>query len=391
MCAASNCEVFTGANFLRMRLVLSTVTGKPVKIKKIRPKDQNPGLNGYEANFLRLMEKMTNGSRIEVNETGTALYYQPGMLLGGELDHDCNVGRGISYYLEPLIQLAPFTKQPLKIRLKGVTNNPIDQSVDCVKASVLPILSKFLGSDDGLELKILKRGAPPGGGGEILFSCPCKLKLRPINFMDQGKVKRIRGVAYAMRVSPQFANRMVDSAKSILSKVIPDVYIYTDHARGASSGKSPAFGLCLFAETTTGVVFSTEANSKPKDAEDPVAKSVSATSATPSIPEDIGQEAACRLLDECYYGGCVDRTNQSVATLFMALGPKDVSKLKCGELTTYTMWHLRHMKTFLKLEFDVETLDRDVDDSGEELRMGKEKLMLTCRGIGFKNLSKTMT
>ena len=91
---------------------------------------------------------------------------------------------------------------------------------------------------------------------------------------------------------------MVDSAKSILTKVIPDVYIYTDHARGASSGKSPAFGLCLFAETTTGVVFSVEANSKPKDAEDPVAKSVSATSATPSIPEDIGQEAACRLLDE---------------------------------------------------------------------------------------------
>ena len=69
MPAASNCEVFTGANFLRMRLVLSTVTGKSVKIKKIRPKDQNPGLNEYEANFLRLLEKMTNGSRIEASRS----------------------------------------------------------------------------------------------------------------------------------------------------------------------------------------------------------------------------------------------------------------------------------------------------------------------------------
>ena len=81
----------------------------------------------------------------QVNETGTALYYQPGLLLGGELDHDCNVARGIGYFLEPLLQLAPFTKNHLKIRLKGVTNNQVDPSVDCIKSASLPLLAKFLG------------------------------------------------------------------------------------------------------------------------------------------------------------------------------------------------------------------------------------------------------
>ena len=81
----------------------------------------------------------------KVNETGTALYYQPGLLIGGELDHDCNVGRGIGYFLEPLLQMAPFTKNHLKIRLKGVTNNQIDPSVDNIKSSSLPLLEKFLG------------------------------------------------------------------------------------------------------------------------------------------------------------------------------------------------------------------------------------------------------
>jgi len=385
MPVASNCVSFEGANFLRQRLVLATLSGKAVKIKKIRAKEQNPGINEYESSFIRLLDKITNGSRIEVNETGTALYYQPGLLLGGELEHDCNVGRGIGYFLEPLLQMAPFTKNHLKIRLKGVTNNQIDPSVDNIKSSSLPLLAKFLGSDDGLELKVLKRGAPPGGGGEVLFSCPCKPKLRPIKFLDAGKVKRIRGVAYAMRVSPQFANRMVDSAKSLLNKCVPDVYIYTDHMRGASSGKSPGFGLCLVAETTNGTFYTAEACSNPREAEGKNASSVA-----PSVPEDIGLEAASLLLDEIYRGGCVDSTNQSTAALLMALGQSDVSKIMTGELTNYSIHFLRHMKTFLQVTFMIEPVKEEEEDE-EERRTGGDKLTLTCLGIGYKNLSKTHT
>lgn len=42
---------------------------------------------------------------------------------------------------------------------------------------------------------------------------------------------------YSVRVSPQMANRIVDSARSILNKFIPDIYIYTDHMKGVNSGK----------------------------------------------------------------------------------------------------------------------------------------------------------
>lgn len=52
-------------------------------------------------------------------------------------------------------------------------------------------------------------------------------------------VKRIRGISCSVRVSPAIANRMVESAKGILLKFLPDIYIHTDHCRGAASGKSP--------------------------------------------------------------------------------------------------------------------------------------------------------
>merc|ERR1719234_822404 len=101
---------------------------------------------------------------------------------------------------------------------------------------------------------------------------------------------------------------MVDSAKSILNKCVPDVYIYTDHMRGASSGKSPGFGLCLVAETTNGTFYTAEANSNAREEKD---SEKSSSSSTPSIPEDVGLEAASLLFDEVYRGGCVDSTNQS--------------------------------------------------------------------------------
>lgn len=61
-------------------------------------------------------------------------------------------------------------------------------------------------------------GAPPTGGGEVHFTCPVRRLLKPLLWEQWGLVKRIRGVVYALRVSPAIANRMVESSKGV-SKV----------------------------------------------------------------------------------------------------------------------------------------------------------------------------
>ncbi len=43
--------------------------------------------------------------------------------------------------------------------------------------------------------------------------------------------------SHCVRVNPSMANRMVDSARSILNKYLPDVYIYTDVVKGTEAGK----------------------------------------------------------------------------------------------------------------------------------------------------------
>ncbi|XP_059486161.1 probable RNA 3'-terminal phosphate cyclase-like protein [Neocloeon triangulifer] len=363
---------FKGSNFLRQRLILSCLSARSVRITEIRSMDIEPGLKEYEVNLIRLLDKLTNGTKIVVSETGTSLFFQPGILVGGVIEHDCCVHRGIGYYLEVLLSLGPFCKKPLQCVLRGVTNNKIDPSVDSVKAGGLPVLKKFILVDDGLELRIDKRGMPPAGGGQVIFKCPVR-KLRPQQFNDAGKVKKIRGVSFALRVSPAMSNRIVEAAKGVLLKFLPDVYITTDHNKGASAGKSPGFGLSLVAETTNGVFYTADAVSN-------------ASGEEPSVPETIGEQGAFRLLEEIYRGGCVDSTFQNQAMLYMALGQKDISKFRTGPLSEYSVHFLRHVKDFLGLTYKLESYQ----DEEEDLKLGASKVNVTCIGIGYSNLGITV-
>ncbi|RVE65673.1 hypothetical protein OJAV_G00118820 [Oryzias javanicus] len=364
---------YEGCNFLRQRLVLSTLSGKRVRIKNIRSKDDDPGLRDFEASFIRLLDKVTNGSRIEINQTGTVLSYQPGLLYGGSIEHDCNPQRSIGYYLEALLMLAPFMKMALKATLRGVTNDPNDPTIDMLKTTAVPLMKKFGIDGEGFDLRVVKRGMAPGGGGEVIFTCPIRRTLKPVQLTEPGKIKRIRGVAYSVRVSPQMSNRIVESTRAVLNQFIPDIYIYTDHMKGANSGKSPGFGLTLVAETQDGCFLSAEMSSTPQGQGDPI------------LPEDLGRNCAKLLLEEIYRGGCVDSSNQSLALLLMTLGQQDVSKVLLGPLSAYTIEFLRHIRDFFQVMFKIE-----VQKPLEDERKGGDKVLMTCVGVGYSNINKTI-
>ncbi|KAM3957172.1 RNA terminal phosphate cyclase 1 [Aphomia sociella] len=369
--------VYKGSNFFRQRLLLSTLSGRAVKIEEIRSGHDDPGLREYEVNLIRLLDKVTNGTRVELSETGTSVYFQPGILTGGQVTHSCCTQRGIGYYLEVLLALGPFCKEPLNAVLQGVTHSDLDVSVDKVKAAALPILLKFILVDDGLELKVVRRGAPPLGGGEIVFKCPVRRSLRPLQWTKWGLVKRIRGVVYALRVSPTMANRVVEAAKGVMLKFLPDVYINTDQCRGPNAGKSPGFGVSLVAETNEKTFYCAEA------------KSMDAGSDEITSPEELGRECALRLLDEVHRGGAVDSSLQWLVALWMALGQKDVSECIVGPLSDYTISFLQHLKEFFGVMFKLEVQRTDDDDeSSDDEQVTAQKVKMTCVGIGYVNISK---
>ena len=147
---------YEGAAQMRQRLVLSILSGKSVKITKIRENEANPGLKDYEISFLRLLDKITDGGRTIINETGTQLRFDPGQLVGNKetIKHQCPNSRSVTYFLEALILMVPFSRNVIRLKLLGVTNDPNDISVDTFRTVSLPLLKHFGIEGDQLTCKL---------------------------------------------------------------------------------------------------------------------------------------------------------------------------------------------------------------------------------------------
>ncbi|GAB4842281.1 hypothetical protein Ancab_012250 [Ancistrocladus abbreviatus] len=369
-----------GSKNLRLRLLLSTLSSTPVLIEDIRADDMLPGLRSHEVSLLRLMEKICDDCVVEINETGTKLKYKPGIVMGGkQLVHDCGLSRSVGYFLEPLLVLGLFGKKPLSIRLKGITNDAKDPSVDTFRSTTLPMLKWFGVPSEELQLKIESRGVPPNGGGEVVLSVPIvHTSLTAVNWIDEGMVKRIRGVSFSTRVSVQFEKRMIQSARGIFNLLLPDVHIFTDHKAGQQAGNSPGYGISLVAETTSGCFISADTavsygqREETGELEDEENKDL-------APPEDVGEQTASVLLEEIEQGGVVDSTHQGLLFLLCALCPQDVSKIRVGRLSPYGIETLRLIRDFLAVKFDIKP-----DPS-------TGTVILKCIGCGLKNLSRKIS
>ncbi|KAL5747769.1 hypothetical protein ACOSP7_024783 [Xanthoceras sorbifolium] len=368
-----------GSQSLRQRLVLSTLASTPLLIEDIRAEETWPGLRPHEVSLLRLLEKVCDDCVVEINETGTKLKYKPGTVMGGKyLVHDCGVSRSIGYFLEPLILLALFAKKPLSIRLKGITNDSKDPCVDTFRSTTLPMLKRFGVPSEGLELKIESRGAPPHGGGEIILTVPTVEKLTAVNWLDEGMVKRIRGVTFSTRVSTQFENAMIHAARGIFNRLLPDVHIFTDHKAGPQAGKSPGYGISLVAETTSGCFISADTAvsyaqlGEVGEIEDEEKKEL-------SPPENVGEQIASFLLEQIEQGGVVDLTHQGLVFLLCALSEPDVSMVRLGKLSPYGMETLRSIRDFLGINFSIK----------QDPLTGT--LIFLGMGCGYKNLSRKVS
>lgn len=395
---------FQGALYLRHRLVLATLAGRTVRFDAVRADDSAaPGLSPAEISFVRLLDKLTHGSAVEINETGTTLRYRPGVLVGhagARASHDCHPSRGAAYYLEPLLMLAPFCKRGLNLTLRGPTHAPADPAADAVAAVSVPLLRRLtLGTPLDPELTVVRRGAASdarvyggGRGGSVVFRCGVlAAKIAPVELLETGVVKRVRGIAFANRVSPAYISQMVDAVRAPLNRFTPDVYVHTDHSNLPDGGAG--YGVHLVAESTEGCLLGADWAAVDKD----------------SKPAAVAGHAVNMLLEQVAQGGCVDAQNSCLALLMCALADSDVSRVRLGRLSDAAVVFLRDLKTFFGVVFKVRVdegrVRRGKEGEGEGSGRGEESdsdkeeeeagaepvsrgIVMSCVGVGLVNTAR---
>ena len=54
--------------------------------------------------------------------------------------------------------------------------------------------------------------------------------------IEEGKIKRVRGLLTSAKVSPQLTTRVVDKLREVFNDYIPDVWIHVDHYKKGQCG-----------------------------------------------------------------------------------------------------------------------------------------------------------
>ncbi|KAI1382155.1 18S rRNA biogenesis protein [Hypoxylon crocopeplum] len=393
---------FTGHKSFAQRLVLSTLTGRPIHVSKIRANSPtNPGLAPHEVSLLRLLEAVTNGSSMQISYTGTTITYQPGLITGaipgfGASDDDilehqlpATCSRGVTYFLLPLCLLAPFAKSHMNVRFTGpgvITSatETGDLSVDSFRTAILPLYNLFGISAARIELRVLQRSCagPHGSGGagvvELRFASQVRLpKTLHLN-RNPGRIKRIRGVAYSTGVSASNNARMIHSAREVLNPLVADIHVAAQYDQaplvpdaaeksGSKKRMGIGFGLSLVAESSAvGVLYSADVVVPPKGG---------------VIPEEVGKRCAYQLLETINLGGCVSGPATGTVLTLMAMGSEDVGRLRLGRDVVGTEEAIglaRDLKKFGASSWGL----RDVndDDTGD--------IIVSVKGTGVGNVGR---
>lgn len=389
---------FTSHVALPHRLVLSTLTGRPIRIDAIRPSSHSQtGLAPHEFSLIRLLDEITNGSQIELSYTGTSFVYRPGLITGsapgfgasgGVIKHQlpAECSRSVSYFLLPLILLAPFAKAPVNVLFTGpgvITSatEAGDVSVDTVRTAILPLFAQF-GIQLNLELRVIRRSSPgpgcKGGAGEVQLVFGHQVRLpKTLHLLNAGRVKRIRGVAYSTGVAGANNARMIETARGVLNSFVADTYIFSDvssapwnlQERGPEKGQKVktgvGFGLSLVAESSTACLFSADV----------------ASPASGGVPaEDIGRNCAYQLLESISKGGCVSALAAPTVVTLMAMGSEDVGRLQIGRevLASEEMLRLaRDLTAFGASGWGL----RDASDKEDEV-------VVSIKGVGIGNVGR---
>ncbi|KEG04777.1 RNA 3'-terminal phosphate cyclase-like protein, putative [Plasmodium vinckei vinckei] len=280
---------FFGSNYFRFRLALSLISGKAITIKNIRKKnsqkkinkddeiDDNEikeGLQEYEAKILKLIDKLCDDTTIKINEYGDELYFKPGFLIGNVNDEvrisdlnntfHCGNERSISYFLEFLIMIVPFFKNPVKLLLKGITDDQIDRTVYTCKIVCENFFKTFLNvNNDFLNITILKRGTKLDATGEVSFFMNNLKMINSFDMHDAGLVKRITGTIVCNQISMIFRNKIVNCAKKNLHNFTPYVSIEVEKEKKNSypnknNSQNNFMSLSLFAQTKNKCIYGTD-------------------------------------------------------------------------------------------------------------------------------------
>jgi RNA 3'-phosphate cyclase len=308
---------------------LAVITKNPCRIFNIRKNRPNPGLQIQHLLGLKALAEICNG-RLEGDYlNSTEIKFYPGEITKDKIIVKISTAGSITLILQTLIPVGLFAKNPIEIYFDGgATDTFFSPTIDHFRYVFLKILER-MGAK--FEIEILRRGYYPEGGAKLKAKIfPAKLK--PINLIERGEIKKILIISGASQFlkSKKVAERQVAGAKEILGKLnleIEEKIEYYDT-------QSPGSQVCLICEFENAILGTDNLGKIGKRA------------------EDVGKEAALELLKEQKTNACLDKHLADQILPYMAL-VQGKSQITASEITEHCKTNIWVIEKFISGKFEI--------------------------------------
>lgn len=341
-----------GGQILRTAVSLASVLGKDVRINNIRAGRSEPGLKAQHLTGVRAAAEICD-AEVEGAEVGsTKLVFQPSKLKSGGFRFDVGTAGSITLVLQTIMPLMICAGGRVVVEVTGGTDVRWSPPVDYVSNVTLKVLRK-MGYDGRLE--VARRGHYPRGGGLVRFSVEPVEGLKPIAGLDLGVVVEVRGVSHSVGLPVHVAERQSAAAARVLrAGGLPKPEIIIEYQE-TGPGLGPGSGLVLFAETERGAVLGADSlGERGKPA------------------EEVGSDAANRLVEEVESGAFLDRHMGDMVIPFMALA-NGTSEVSLSRVTQHTLTNVKVAELLAGVKFEI---DGELGGKG----------VLRATGLGLRNV-----
>ncbi|HET9623150.1 MAG TPA: RNA 3'-terminal phosphate cyclase [Kofleriaceae bacterium] len=198
-----------GGQILRTSLALAMITGRPLRMERIRAQRAKPGLRHQHlacvAAAARLCHAEVRGAEVGAQR----LDFTPGPITGGELEIDIGSAGSTTLVVQTIVVPAIVAGHALRAVIRGGTHNPLAPSFDFLDRVYLPQL-RAMGAD--VELTLDRHGFATGGAhdrdlGQVTLRVGAARTLRPIELVATGEVVARRATVITARLPTHVAAR----------------------------------------------------------------------------------------------------------------------------------------------------------------------------------------
>ena len=310
-----------GGQIVRSALALSLVTRRAIRLTHIRARRPRPGLGAQHLKAVQAAAGVSD-ARVEGAAPGSqTLEFAPRALHGGAFEIAIGTAGSTLLVLQTVFVALAFARTASSITLSGGTHNPWSPPFQYVAWQWLPWLER-IGCRGSVALE--RAGFYPAGGGRVRATIEPAARLEPLELVERGALKRIRGVSGCAGLALEVARRQSGCAAERLARHGVPLEIAEEEVDAASRGSY----LVLSAEfeRSRGVA--------------------SALGAPGKRAEQVGEQAAASLERMIASGAAVDEhlADQLVVPLALAAGE---SRVTTARVTRHLLSNAALVERFL--------------------------------------------